>query len=307
MNSPFFDLRVFCDGLSTTVVSWELDPRFPDPLPYTFELQFAPAETAFASNEYQILVSGVGVTTLVDTVMRGGGLLEDSYYRVRLTTPLGSYDSEIKGAVGNVSTNNIPLLRELRRKEALALRKDRGAIPGYLFKRRTYGPKCKCHDKNTGEMVGATCPDCAGSGFVGGYFPAVPYTLLLQSPEVREVQRSNIGTADTRVLTARCQPVPEPQSKDVWMEADTTKAYEIRKYELISRLSFQPVAGQLEMRQLAQADTVAVLINALLRTQVPTQSTLPPGSDFGKVTASNDLSNGMTVCAPADVPIIRKS
>lgn len=304
-NNPFLDIQVFSDGLGTTVISWTLDPLFPDPFPHQYALHFAPSAGAFGSNEYEIINSGENVLVLTDSVLRGISLIEDSYYRVELKTPLGTYRSDIKGPDGNVAKSNIPILRDIRRKEGLALRKDRGGTPGYLFKLRNYGPLCACHDKNTSEIVdNGACDQCLGTGFYAGYFPAVPFPILIQSSETRELQRSNAGTIDSHVFKARCYPYPEPQSKDVWVEADTFTAYEIRKFTIVSRYSFLPIAGELELRQVAQSMVSTVLKTALKTLQEPTNTVLPPLKPFGYWPgATKDMSNGITIYAPEDVPI----
>lgn len=270
--NPFKDLRVFYDGLGRTAVSWILDSRFDDPYPHSFELHFSASSTGFNSNDYEIIALGDKVSYLRDNVFRTAGFSGSAYYRVKLTTPGGTYMSSTKGYDGNVDKKNIGVLRELLRKESLAMRKDRGGVTGYLFKRRYYGPRCVCTDKNTNTLVSTSCIACAGTGFKDGYFPGVEFPILISSAETSQAQISEVGSADLRAFEARCLAFPTADAKDIWLERDTSRAYEIKKYSIISRYSLEPVAAQIELRELPLADTVALIVSSLRDFALPLDS-----------------------------------
>ena len=257
------DIRVFYDGLGRTAVSWELDPRFDDPYPHVFELHFARNPSAMYSDEYYILGSGDKVTFLMDRQFRDPGLPSQAYYRVKLTTPAGSYLSDVKGIDGNVDSRNVNILKELLRKETLALRKDRGGIPGWLFKRRYYGPACDCTDKNTNTLVSHACVQCAGTGFKDGYFPGVSFPILISGQNIQGARQTPAGPRETRVLQARCHAFPPAAYKDLWLEADTSRLYEVEEFDVIGRLSYQPVAANMNLREMPLADTVSLIISSL--------------------------------------------
>ena len=262
MAQPFKDIRIFYDGLGHTAVTWVLDSRFDDPFPHIFELQFANNRAAFDSNEYEVLAQGDKATQLVDFVFRNAAVSTAAYYRIKLTTPAGEYLSAIKGLEGNVAVGSVNLLRELLRKEELVLRKDRGGVQGYLFKLRYYGPKCSCRDKNSGTLVSTACLQCAGTGFVDGYFPGMPFPVLIENQEDREVKSTAIGVLTSRQLAVRCLADPIAETQDLWMEADTSRVYEIQGCTIASRLSFQPVAVKLQLQELSLADSVALIISS---------------------------------------------
>lgn len=56
------------------------------------------------------------------------------------------------------------------------------------------------------------------------------------------------------------------------MERDTSRAYEIKKYSIISRYSLEPVAAQVELRELPLADTVALIVSSLRDFALPVDS-----------------------------------
>lgn len=271
---PFKHIQVFYDGLGKTAVGWVLDGRFDDPFPHTFELQFSKSNVGFLANEYETLSSGLDVTYLYDNVLRTIGTTGFAYYRVKLTTPAGTYLSPVKGLGGNVAPANIPILKEIFRKEKLAMRKDRGAALGYLFKRRYYGPRCSCTDKNTGTLVSNACLECAGTGFKFGYFPGVEFPILIGNPESRTTQMSPAGTSDVRAISARCLSFPSADVKDIWMEKDTSRVFEIAAATVVSRYSLEPIAVNIELRELSMADTVSVLVSSvkLNNNYLPVQS-----------------------------------
>ncbi len=269
MREPFKDLRILYDGLGRTAVSWVLDSRFDDPYPHTFELQFSSVSTGFDTGDYQIVSSGHKVDYLQDVKFRDAGLPSAAFYRVKLTTPAGQYYSPARGLQGNVNDKNLGLVRELLRKENLALRSDRGASKGFLFKRRYYGPACSCTDKNTGILVHSMCRDCAGTGFKDGYFPGVEFSILAMSTEDQRDQPSPAGPQDTRAIEARCLVFPTAENRDLWMEADTSRLYEVKGYSIIGRLGLRPVAAKIQLKEMPLVEIVPLLVSLNKESSAP--------------------------------------
>jgi len=259
MGEPFKDLRILYDGLGRTAVSWILDSRFDDPYPHTFELHFSRISTGFDSGEYEVISSGNGLEYLVDAKFRDVGLPSAAFYRVKLTTPAGQYYSPARGLQANINSKNLGLVRELLRKENLALRSDRGAAKGFLFKRRYYGPACNCTDKNTGILVHDMCRSCAGTGFKNGYFSGVEFPILVMSPEDQRDQSSPAGPQEIRAIEARCLSFPTATGRDLWLEADNSRLYEVKDYSIIGRLGLYPVAAKLQLRELPLVESVNLL------------------------------------------------
>lgn len=288
--NPFKDIQVFYDGVGNTAVNWILDERFDDPYPHYFELQLAKSATGFHSNEYEVVDVGTDVAYLKDTKFRTAGFAGAIHYRVLIRTPAGLYVSTPKGISGNVDKKNLGIMRELLRKENLALRVDRGAAAGYLFKRRYYGPKCECTDSNTDTIISTACISCAGTGFKYGYFPGVEFPVLITSAESPQVQMSDVGAINLKSIEARCLAFPVAEPKDIWLERDTSRVYEIRKCSIISRYSYAPIAAQLELKELTLADTVSLIISSMRDIAIPENSKAPNAYYAPIIVAQNSTS-----------------
>lgn len=287
--NPFKDIQVFYDGIGNTAVNWILDERFDDPYPHYFELQFARSATGFHSNEYEVIDAGTDVAYLKDRKFRAAGFAGAAHYRILVTTPAGKYISAPKGISGNVDKKNLGIMRELLRKEYLALRADRGATAGYLFKRRYYGPRCNCTDKNTDTLVSTACLVCAGTKFKYGYFPGVEFPVLITTAENAQVQMSDVGAINLKSIEARCLAFPVAEAKDIWLEKDTSRIYEIKKASIISRYSYAPIAAQVELRELTMADTVSLIISSIRDIGIPENPADPKSYYTPVIVAANPV------------------
>jgi hypothetical protein len=287
LANPFKDIQVFYDGLGRTAIAWLIDERFDDPHPHYFQLHFSRSSTGFNSNEYEAIDAGTNVTFLKDEKFRTAGYAGSSYYRIVLNTPAGQYVSGVKGFSGNLDKKNLAIMREVLRKEQLALRPDRGATAGYLFKRRYYGPKCECSDPNTGTPVASGCLSCVGTGFEYAYFAGVDFPILITSAEESQVQMSDMGSLSVRSIEARCLAFPVAGSKDVWLERDTNRVYEIKKSAIVSRYSYVPVANQIELRELPLADTVSLIMSSIRDIAVTNDPIAPTSYNAPIIIAEN--------------------
>jgi hypothetical protein len=271
--NPFKDIQIFYDGIGNTAVNWILDERFDDPFPHYFELQFSSSSTGFHSNEYEVIDAGTDVSFLRDRKLRFSGLAGPSHYRVAIRTPSGLYASAPKGLTGNVDKKNIGILRELLRKENLAFRKDRGGVEGYLFKRRYYGPKCDCTNNAVNTAISPVCECCLGTGFQNGYFPGVEFPILMIDPESPETMMSEVGAINLKSIQARCLAFPVAELKDIWLEKDTSRVYEIRARSIVSRYSYAPLAAQMQLRELTLADIIRLVSSSIRDIAVPQDPT----------------------------------
>jgi len=185
----------------------------------------------------------------VDPEQRVYGKTQWTHYRVVLTTANDIYVSDPQPATGALDKESRLLVKEIERKELLRLKKAAGQ-EGVLLKRRLFGAPCDCRDYMTEEATNSDCPECFGTGFVGGYFEPVEYWAELtthghdskQSPEGR-------GTVDdaTRV---RLRGLNSPQvfSYDVWVAKHNDYRWILRQIGNVVEVRGVPVVISAEAR-----------------------------------------------------------
>ncbi len=247
--SPFERVRVYFVPEGGSRIEWDVGPRFTDPFPHTFQLQTAhtdePDDTWVdvgtpADNTYY----------LADDTQRTWSKTEDVYYRVQLTTMLGTYLSVAVSGLTYHDYRTWRLTREMLRRERKRLGKYTGT-PGWLLRRRRYGPICPdCTDPLTGGVINSSCQTCWGEGILGGYFVAVPCTCDLAPEAAREqLDLQALGTTKpVEVEGNRFSGFPQPVSKDVFVEAGSGKRWfaemirvsgQLRGYPFVSRVTLR--------------------------------------------------------------------
>lgn len=201
-----------------TRVEWMLHPQFSDPPPYTFELQFGRTENPNADDWESITDPLVDVFYADDETQRLWGMSMLAFYRLKLSTVVGTYYSKPQSAYGHMAkadalkTKNILWQTEKRLKAG-------AGTEGYLLKRRLYGATCTCVDRQTGECRDAECPTCYGTGIVGGYFDPYPCFYVEFTKKSFRSHVSDTGTQhDGVVENCRMINMPTVHSYDVWVD-----------------------------------------------------------------------------------------
>jgi hypothetical protein len=233
-----------------TRVEWTLHPRFADPQPHTFQLQVG--RTGVHGSEW----CDVGLPVAngffaVDDTKRIYGKDQWTHYRVVLTTPQGSYASKPQHALGNLDKRDWLRAREISRLESLRLRKEAGQ-DGFLLKRRLFGEACTCLDSQTQEIRNPQCTVCYGTGFLNGYYPAVPcFYVELSTRSIRNHLDTGSGKGTINSLpkvVGRMLNVPQVFSYDVWVDRDTDFRWIIHTVANKVEIRGVPIVLSAEMR-----------------------------------------------------------
>lgn len=103
-------------------------------------------------------------------------MFRNFYYRVDVTTPSGAKLTATDEVGPVLLSEGQPLVnrkmagfyRKAKRDHAVNLKFS--GTPVALLKRRVWGERCDCLDKYTKERMRASCTDCWGTGFKGGYW-----------------------------------------------------------------------------------------------------------------------------------------
>jgi hypothetical protein len=255
--NPFqrFDVRYHTTG--GTSVAWEIDEKFTDPLPHTYQLQggYGSVDTTDWAN---IGLPANNVFRLVDDEQRIYGKSNDWYYRVVLSTPNGTYTSKPLTADENLDFRSWRLAQDMIRKERLLLEHYTG-VECVLLKRKRYGVRCaRCTDPLTEEVTEHDCPVCEGTGKVGGYFAGVPGVFVMIPPSQGNEQQDGLRVAGTvkEIQIPGCVALGEPvlDTFDVLVDTGSDKRYVVRGVGEGAVLRDYPIKLSVTLKQLPFSD-----------------------------------------------------
>lgn len=236
-----------------TRVEWTLHPRFADPQPHTFQLQFGRTGNPLADDWTNVGLPVVNMFYAFDDTQRVYNNFQWTHYRVLLTTAQGTYASKPQNLYGSLPKRQWRIAREIERMEQLRLRKEAGQ-EGYLLKRKLFGEPCTCLDPQTREVNNPQCELCYGTGVAAGYYAPYPcfYAELgLSGTNNRLDGGQSRGTIDDAGRTwARMINSPQIFSHDVWVDRDTDFRWEIHGVSNIAEVNGMPVVVKAELRRL---------------------------------------------------------
>lgn len=258
IRSPFerVSIRYSVDG--DTRVDWVLSRLFTDPQPHSFVLQGAYSSTPNAEFE-DIGLPVQNIFYATDDEKRIFAQTQDFYYRVKLTTPLRTYYSEVVSAFKNLIFRDWRLARDVVRKETLRHSKYT-SLKGFLLKRKRYGSRCTtCTDYLTEEVTNSDCVVCKGTGITQGYFAAVPSYLELGLHQARE-ELDNVQAVGTKkdVVIPNCRMLgdPVPDSYDVFVDSGSDRRFIIHEITSAAEMRGYPVVTNVNVRQANFSDIV---------------------------------------------------
>ena len=205
------------------LIQWAMDQAFTAPGPYTFTLQRGYAAN---DNTFEDIATTTDQPWAYDNRPVFPQLGESVFYRVKLVDGDGDiYYSQAVDVSSYWTRYDWTLAREIVRKETMLLRKRTGS-KGWLLKRRMFGDPCPdCVEPGTGKILNANCPDCYGTGIVGGYYPAFEYWVSF-NPNARLSRLDpNVGLMVQIIETVRGLAYPVVETNDMWVMAHTNRRY----------------------------------------------------------------------------------
>lgn len=242
-------------------ISWDMSPHFIDPGPYTFQLQAGHTGIETADDWVNVGAPVVDTFFTFDLTQRlYGGKTLDLYYRIQLTTALGTYISPAQNCFGQLLKRDWLKAVEMTRKERLRHRVFTSPN-GFLLKARRYGPPCTaCTDRTvalTGEIANSHCPVCFGTGFTLGYFAPVAGTYAdVGLDKARDKRDPQVGMTNQRSIRARFIGDPLLYTYDVWVNATSDLRYRILEVEVLSQVRGIPLVYQAELRVAPFSDVI---------------------------------------------------
>lgn len=234
------------------LVMWELLDTFTDPGPLTFQLQVGTTNNPLADDWQDVGLPVENQYSAVDPEQRVWGKTNFTHYRVRVTSPLGTYYSLPTGGMGVLSRGEWLLARELVRQRKVDYRKGKAAQEGYLLKRRWTGQRCyDCMDLQTQESRDPDCESCYGTGFQCGYYYPMSCVWAKLSPRARRTELDGgqgRGTVNDIVVHADMLLTDLMAEDDVWVSDRADDRYYVHRVTHTAEVRGVPVAGQVELR-----------------------------------------------------------
>jgi hypothetical protein len=256
IENPFRRVLVDYLILGGARISWELNKRFNDLLPYSYQLQVSESGTSTSSDWINVGSPKVNTFYLIDDRRRLYGKTWNVFYRVILTTPNNTYTSPSGNILGRLRKQDWLLVREVLREEKLRLRTF--ATEGWLLKAKRAGLACACKDPLTGEVRDGQDPICYGTGFVGGYYQAVPctYTAMESDSFDEDVNLEGVGTEKKIVIQARFAGVLPLQSRDAFVSTGSDERYYMHTIREVAHWRSVPLAYEVELRVAPTGDVI---------------------------------------------------
>jgi len=254
--NPIKQTRVVINPDGEKIIQWYLTPNYKFTTPINFYIDWA------RSGGDWIELTGPlsNLCTYTDTEKYNWNKDRDLYYRIRFTDSGGSevVGAPVKAGDGFLSKHDYLLYREMLRKECLLLDKFTG-MKGEFLRRKHWGTPCPiCLDFDTEQVTNGSCPQCFGTGFVGGYYPAIKLAVSeVQLPKTKKTNdKGGLGTMDDKARVVRTLACPMQDSFDIWTHYGSNDRYVITDVDPVSSYNGIPIAVHLSLKKLPYTDIV---------------------------------------------------
>lgn len=196
-----------------------------------------------------------------DVCKRNWATLIEAYYRIRLVLPSEPgcpiYKSQPTRANGLLDRRDWLVARDIVRREYLQQKYN--GTRGHLLVRKKFGTACPtCLDWDTREVRDSDCPTCYGTGLVGGYYPAVNYTITGSAGWSRRIVDGDPpkGTSSDITKSGRSILYPTIDTRDIWVRSDNGERYIIDNYTVIAQVKSVPLVVQPTIKLAPMSDIV---------------------------------------------------
>ena len=245
---PFVDVSVLpMYGRLQARIVWKVQPGYE-------AARYAVVKSPDGLNNWQ-QIGATRSLEFVDDNLIARGRLDEAYYRVAMDWKGKQFLSDVISTFGRLRRSEFAAVRLIMKREWDTLRRF---TPVKFFKLRTDGHQCpKCMDPDTAQKVGTSlCDRCFGTGFDGGYYPAVDTFLQVGaiSPKVQEDSREGVGAGDPVTVKTRGTAYPLMEKNDLFVNPSADKRYLIDTIEYGYYNGKVPVYAEMTMQLLARND-----------------------------------------------------
>lgn len=233
------------------IIHWTMKPSFTSSTPIDFFI-----DKARSGGDWEEVAGPItDDCTYLDPVRWNWNKDMNTFYRIRYDKGAGDwvYSTPVR-AIGNWTREDYALAKEIGRKEVLSY--QRLGLPGVLMKRKEWGAVCSCCDYETDEPENSQCPDCFGTGIVGGYY--APITCMV-NPVQRQHQmdRTDQALRDDTKRQVRCVAFPTLiKENDLWYDSHNGTRWVIRNVKNAMELKGVPVIYEMTMNRIPMTDVI---------------------------------------------------
>jgi hypothetical protein len=133
------------------------------------------------------------------------------------------------------------------RYEEILFRKHIGR-PAWLFKRRTFGPRCPhCWEERMQRARTKTCPSCHGSTYMHGYMSPIQFHVQID-PTTKEPQITSAEELQEEISVGRCTFFPPVSPRDVIVELENVR-WRVVRLTATRRLR-SPIHQEFQLRKI---------------------------------------------------------
>jgi hypothetical protein len=271
----FKRVQIVTNPLGGNLIAWEMFSGLTYQGPWHFYVDFGRPGVDFGNmddteQEWETLNQSPVVDSCVyfDARQRHWDHLVDFYYRIRLVLP-AEKDAEGKSLVilsqpqqanGVLSKRDWLMARDICRKEYLLQRKRTNiTAKGWLLKRKRWGTKCPdCQEFDTGEVLNGRCTRCWGTGFIGGFYPAIEFvTIMSNAPWIREFVRDpQVSLRNSDVRFGRSVAYPYVDTNDIFVAKDKGDRFYVNRIQTGAEIGNIPLVVILELRLAPVTDII---------------------------------------------------
>jgi len=222
------NLKVYSLSKDHLDLTWEITNSDLDPHDYTFvversEAQFGPFDQISEpfSDKYDFR----------DVIVNLMNRWRDYWYRIRVTRKA---DDEVAySGTAKLGAKPDLIALEVRRQELILFREHIGR-KCWTFPVRTFGQRCSCYDRRTGNRLRSQCETCYDTTFVGGYHdPVEMYIQIDGNPKHIETQQ--LVETQQQNATARTLNFPALKPRDIIVESENRR-WRIERVTTTSRM-----------------------------------------------------------------------
>lgn len=239
-----------------------MDPKYTYPEDCVLSIEYNRAGGSFDSaandGQWQVVCADAGdCCQWIDYQRRNYNKYVNDYYRVVVRIPSASETfiskpvhagSYLPGMTDSAKFNNLMRLADKQISDS--------GRQGVLLKRKVWGTRCPvCTDFEGQNSVNEHCPQCMGTGILGGYYKGIPMPVL-QLGQTQQHAITQQGYQQADVLQAKCIAWPWIHLRDVWADSTTNERYYITNATVLSRYKSVPLVYQLTMNKVQLTDSI---------------------------------------------------